>query len=349
MPVKVSRRTLFRIAASAGALQLVRAQNLVNDRRSTVALVKGNERRRNAFDALMAIDEQIRPALKRKKYVVIKPNNVSPTNQLGSTHADALHGILDYLDRARFKGPVYIAEAAPHDTMSGFENFNYPRLAAERRSQHVSLLDLNAEAKYKVIQLINFDIHPIPVRLAARLMDPDAFIICSAVLKTHNAVVATLSVKNLTLGAPLHSAPKETPVWNDKRKYHHGVRVSHYNMFLTAKALQPFWGATLIDGHEGMEGNGPSSGTPVPHRLAIASTDFIAADRVGVECMGINPEWVGYLRFCSMFGVGQYDVNKIDIRGETIAAVQRKYRLHQDIDRELQWMGPMEELPPKLG
>ena len=52
--------------------------------------------------------------------------------------------------------------------------------------------------------LIDFDMHPAPVRLAARLLDPDAFIICSAMLKTHNTVVATLSVKNMVLGAPLH-------------------------------------------------------------------------------------------------------------------------------------------------
>ena len=55
--------------------------------------------------------------------------------------------------------------------------------------------------------LINYDLHAIPVRLAARLLDPDAFVICSAMLKTHNTVVATLSVKNMALGAPLHQAP----------------------------------------------------------------------------------------------------------------------------------------------
>jgi hypothetical protein len=40
---------------------------------------------------------------------------------------------------------------------------------------------------------------------------------------------------------------------------------------------------------------------------------------------------------------------KIDIRGEKIEAVRRKYLLHRDIERELQWMGPMLELPTKLG
>lgn len=349
MQIRISRRFLFQMAASAGALRLVRAQDMVNQQRASVSLVKGDSRRKNAFEALMAVDDQIRPVLRRKKYVVIKPNDVSTVNQLASTHADALHGILDYLDRARFKGPVYIAESAAGDTMSAFENFGYDRVAAERRSQKVTLVDLNAEAKYEIIHLIDFNLHPIPVRLAARLMDPDAFVICSAILKTHNATVATLSVKNMTLGAPLHQAPKETPRWNDKRKYHNGVRQTHYNMFLTAHAMKPYWGATLIDGYEGMEGNGPSSGTAVPHRIAIASTDYIAADRVGVECMGIDPEWPGYLQFCSMFGVGQYDLSRIDVRGEAIDSVRRKYLLHKDIERQLQWMGPIRELPPKLG
>ena len=260
MPTSISRRTLFHIAASAGALRLVRAQDMVNNQRAAVSLVKGENRRQNAFNALMAVDDQIRPALKRKKYVIIKPNNVSTVNPLAATNAEAMHGILDYLDKAQFKGPVVIAESSAGETMQGFENFKYDKLAAERKSQKVSLVDLNEEAKYKVIHLLDYDIHTIPVRLAARLMDPDAFTICSAILKTHNVTVATLSVKNMTLGAPLHNAPKETKKWNDKRKYHLGVRQTHYNMFLTAQAMKPYWGATLIDGYEGMEGNGPSSG-----------------------------------------------------------------------------------------
>jgi uncharacterized protein (DUF362 family) len=315
---------------------------------SAVSLIKGDNRRKNAHDALEAIDDQIRPVLRHKKYVVIKPNNVSTVNPLAATNAETLHGILDYL-APRFKGPVMIAESSAGETMEGFENFHYDRVAQERRSQHVSLIDLNQEARYETMPLIDFDIHPSPVRLAARLLDPDAFIICSAMLKTHNTVVATLSVKNMVLGAPLHYAPKETPHWNDKRRYHTGLRQTHYNMFLTAQKLRPFWGAALIDGYEGMEGNGPASGTPVPSRVAIASTDFIAADRVGVEAMGIDSKWIGYLNFCGQFGLGQFDLDKIEVRGEKIATVRRKYELHKDIERELLWMGPMTDLPPKLG
>jgi uncharacterized protein (DUF362 family) len=318
------------------------------EKRSTVAIIRGEDRRKMIHESLMAIDDQILPVLKKKKSVVIKPNNVSTTIQLAATHADVFRGILDYL-APRFNGPVYFAESSAGNTMDGFENFKYTTVAAEHRAQKVSLIDLNEEAKYVVLPLIDFDLHVVPVRLAARLLDPDAFIISAAILKTHNVTVATLSMKNMVLGAPLHQAPKETKRWNDKRRYHVGIRQSLYNFFLTAQKMQPYWGVGVIDGFEGMEGNGPSMGTPVASRIAIASTDFIAADRVGAETMGIDANWLGWLKYCGEVGLGQSDLSKIDIRGAQIAAVQKKYRLHPDIERQLRWRGPMEELPPNLG
>ena len=316
--------------------------------RPTVHLVTGDNRRKMIYESLQALDDQIRPRLKKKKSVVIKPNNVSTNVQLAATHADVFHGILDYLE-PRFKGPVFIAESSAGNTMEGFENFKYPAVAAERRSQKVSLIDLNDEAKYELLPLIDFDLHVVPVRLAARLLDPNAFIISAGILKTHNMAVASLSMKNMVLGAPLHQGPKETRRWNDKRRYHVGIRQGLYNFFLTAQKMQPYWDVALIDGYEGMEGNGPMSGTPVPSRLVIASTDFVAADRVGAECMGIDPEWLGWLKYCGEVGIGQWDLAKIDVKGAQIAAVQKKYRLHADVDRMLKWMGPMEEMPPNLG
>lgn len=345
-PVPLSRILLAQ--APPGAAATLPEPVTASQRRATVAVVKGESRRKNIADAFAAIDEQIRPLLKTKKHVVIKPNNVSTVNQLAATHADALHGILDYLG-PRFKGPVVIAESSAGNTMDGFHNFGYDKVAQERASQRVSLVDLNDEGKYEVIPLLSPDLHVQPVRLAARLLDPEAFVICACMLKTHNVCVASLSVKNMTLGAPLHSRRGETPRWNDKRKYHGGVRQTHYNIMLTAQRMAPHWGLAVIDGYEGMEGNGPSSGTPVPSRIAIASTDFIAADRVGVEVMGINPLWLASQQYCWQVGLGQYDLAKIDVRGEALAGVARKYRMHGDVERELQWMGPLTEVPPRLG
>ena len=318
------------------------------DRKSTVALTHGDDRRKNVYNALMAVDKDLQPKLKTRRYVVIKPNFVSTENQLAANHVDAVRGILDYLSE-RFKGPVVVAESSAGDTMRAFENFKFTALPAEYKKKQVQLIDLNAEAKFERIAVLDKDLHIVPMRLAARLLDPEAFVISSAMLKTHNTAIVTLSIKNMVLGAPLHQAPKETPAWNEKRKFHVGLRQTHYNMMLTAQRLAPSWGASVIDGYEGMEGNGPGSGTPVASRLAIASADFVAADRIGAECMGVDPEWLGYVKYCGALGLGQFDESKIDVVGATVAEVKKPYRMHTDIDRELQWRGPMTELPFNLG
>ena len=276
------------------------------EHRATVALTQGGDRRKNVYNALMAVDKDLQPKLRTRKYVVIKPNFVNTVNQLAGSHAAAARGVLDYLSE-RFKGPVVIAESSAGNTPQGFENFKFTALPAEYKKQQVQLIDLNAEGKFERITVLDKDLHIVPLRLAARLVDPEAFVISMAMLKTHNTAVASLSIKNMVLGAPLHNAPNETARWNEKRKFHVGLRQTHYNMLLTAQRLAPSWGASVIDGWEGMEGNGPSSGTPVPSRLALASADFVATDRVAAQCMGIDPEWLGYVKYCGELHLGQFE------------------------------------------
>jgi len=318
------------------------------ERRSVVSVLHGESRRKNVHDALVAIEDRILLGLRTRKRVVIKPNIVNTGNQLASTHVDALHGILDFL-APRFDGPVVIAESSAGFTTEGYDHFRYAEVIGEHRPLQVGLVDLNEEGKFEKHVILDGDLHAATIRLAARLLDPEAFVICSAIPKTHNTVVATLSVKNMALGAPLHSPRGEGRRWNDKRVFHGGVRQTHVDILLTAQRLQPFWGATVIDGHEGMEGNGPNDGTPVASRIAIASTDFVAADRVALEAMGIDPSWVGYLGFCGMAGLGEFDLARIDVRGAKIAEVARKYKMSDALQRELKWMGPMKEVPERLG
>ena len=64
---------------------------------------------------------------------------------------------------------------------------------------------------------------------------------------------------------------------------------------------------------------------------------------------GHRSGYLGYLTYLGAAGIGQYDLAKINLKGPPIASVQKKYQLHNDIERELQWQGPMIELPPNVG
>jgi hypothetical protein len=56
--------------------------------------------------------------------------------------------------------------------------------------------------------------------------------------------------------------------------------------------------------------------------MALASTDFLAVDRVGLKCMGIDASWPGYLNYAHQGGLDQYDLATIGVVGAKIAEVQ---------------------------
>ena len=72
-------------------------------------------------------------------------------------------------------------------------------------------------------------------------------------------------------------------------------------------------------------------------RVAIASTDVIAADRVGVECMGIDFANVGYLNYCADAGLGQGDLEKIEIVGSDIKSCIKQFRMADSFEGQLNW------------
>jgi uncharacterized protein (DUF362 family) len=118
------------------------------------------------------------------------------------------------------------------------------------------------------------------------------------------------------------------------------------NIATTARRMRPFWGATVIDGFEGMQGEGPLRGEPVASRVALASTDLVAADRIGVELMGVRPDWMGYLRYCADAGLGCFDRERIELRRVSdLGSLVKTYKLHPKVDKQLEWMGPLGKSP----
>ncbi len=337
----LTRREFVSCAAAALAGRgLIRAQGIGRSSgRSTVALVSGNDRGQNVLNALRQLDAQIAPLIRQKNSVLIKPNVVLSdlSNPLSTTHADALRGILEYL--APFHKPTVIAEAGAYYTTQGFSNYGY--YAVCRQYGLPDPIDLNDEGQYVIQQVVDKNLQLQPIRAAARLFDADTFIISSAMLKTHDRVVATGSVKNMAMGTPLHAPGEYTWwQWSDKPKMHDTYRLANVNICQMALRQKPYWGVAVIDGYEGMEGNGPCWGTGVPSRVAIASTDFVAADRVAVECMGVDPGRVGYLNYAWNLGVGQYDLSQIDVDSALLQSVKRTYRLHDTALEQLEWMQP---------
>ncbi|GMU23896.1 MAG: hypothetical protein AMXMBFR13_39740 [Phycisphaerae bacterium] len=303
-----------------------------------VALTHGDSRAANIYDALRRIEPHIRRGLARKKRVLIKPNIVSTTHALSATHVDALEGLLEFLSPLVRESIVIAESAASGPATEGYDHYGYLKLTKKYR---VELVDLDAEP-VATEHLVDQRYQPVPLRLYQRLLDPDTYIISAAVMKTHDRAVVTLSLKNLVVGAagkdPGFRWGKGSKGGNDKWLVHGGPKNEgiHFNMFTLARRLRP--DLAVLDGFQGMEGNGPVGGTPVDHRVAVASTDWLAADRLAVQLMGFDFAKVGYLTFCAKAGMGEADLNRIEVLGPNPADLVRAYKPHENIAQQYRWM-----------
>jgi uncharacterized protein (DUF362 family) len=306
---------------------------------SRVALTSGGDRANLAFKALEPFKTEIAAAIGNKR-VILKPNNVIINRPLCASHADNLEGILEFL-KSIGKNNVVIAESpANGSALDGFANYGYNKFAAQ---YGVKLLNLDTEG-FEVLQCIDEkDFRPHPCRVSKLMLDPDNFIISAAKLKTHDLVGITLSLKNIVVGAGI----KDTGAGlgrggagggrSDKSLMHgggaHGI---NYNLFALSPKLHPH--LAVIDGYEGMEGTGPVNGTPVDHKVCLASLDWLAADRVAAELMGVDIGKIGYLTYCVQAGDrGQGDLSKIEILGPAIKDVAKTYKLPATWEQITSW------------
>jgi uncharacterized protein (DUF362 family) len=309
-----------------------------------VSLAAGDDRAHIAFRSLQPLERRIAAAIGDKR-VVIKPNNVIIDKPLCASHAENLEGILEFLHSIG-KTDIVIAESpANGSAMDGFANYGYDKLAAKYK---VKLVNLDTEG-YSMVQCIDQrDFQPHAVRSATMLMDPkNNFVISAAKLKTHDLVGVTLSLKNTVVGSGIKDAgaglgrPGAGGGRSDKPLMHGGGTWGiNYNLFTLSAKLHP--DLAVIDGYEGMEGTGPVNGTPVNQKVCIASMDWLAADRVGVELMGVDIGKIGYLSYCIQAGDrGQGDLSKIQIVGGTIQDYAKTYQLPRNWEQITSWQKPV--------
>ena len=305
----------------------------------SVALSAGEDRAANVFQSLSLIKDEIAGAVKGRK-VLIKPNNVSITRQLAATHVDCLEGTLEFLRSIGIREATIAESTATGTAMEGFESFGYRRL---KKSHKVEFMDLDDQGYETAFLFDQKTFQPIPVRLSSVLLNKDEyFIISAAVPKTHDRVVCTLSLKNIVFGAPLKDKgfrwgrDRKPGTTSDKPVAHgSGHRATNYNIFTMAPRLHP--DLALIDGYRGMEGNGPTGGDPVEHRVALAGTDWLAADRTALELMGVDSGKVGYLNYCARAGYGKFNPADIRVLGEKVTDHRRTYRLSDRVEEQLSW------------
>jgi len=305
----------------------------VNPGTSRVSFVTGSDRREMVYQALNPFKDEIEKGI-RDKQVVIKANLVDPLNGLAATHPDAVRGVLDFL-KPMYKKKIIVGDSngRPGGTAECLKNHNYFPLEKEYR---VKCVDLNTNST-TIQWILSEDFHPLDIEIIDTFLDPDNYIISLTRPKTHNSVIVTLSIKNIIMGSPVNVITRKNRLFRGQKTKMHsgGTKGINFNIFQLAQKIRPQF--SIIDGLVGMEGNGPTEGTPVEHGFAIAGSDMLAVDRVAMHLMGVNIDDIGYLSYLAWAGEGQVNLSRIKIIGPNPDPYIIPYRMHDNMERLLTW------------
>ena len=281
-----------------------------------VSLVSGADRTSTVPEALALISDQVQIP---DRPVLIKPNFVSTLKELSATPVDAVRATLTFLKDKGVNEFTIAAGPAIGTAGHGFDSYGYRPLADEF---NITWLDLNMDETVKVasfddklnVQYLNM----------SRTMS-ESYIVSVARTKTHNDVVVTLGLKNILVGTLAGKA--------EKQKIHRGSKAINLTLAKMAQHVAP--DLTVLDGTEGMQGNGPVSGDPIDSRITLASAHAIAADVIGLQAMGFRLDQVGYLRYA--MELRRLTLDDIEVVGERVEDVKIDFRPHDNIASQLTW------------
>jgi uncharacterized protein (DUF362 family) len=270
---------------------------------------------RRAVELAGGFADAIRPGM----LVLVKPNLVAPppSAQAGAcTSALVCRAVAD-LVRALDAKPI-IAESAARgaDTEAAYQVMGYEDL----RLQGYAVVDLKRD---RIVRVQIADGRILREITTFELVTHADAIISVPVMKTHDQGQVTLSLKNL----------KGLVTDADKRRIHQlGMFEGTVDL---VRHFRPVF--TVVDGLIGQEGIGPLLGLPVELGLILAGRDLVAVDATAGRVMGFEAEEVPITAAAGARGLGVLDATRIEVVGESVDAVRRRFvRCEEDhrIDQE---------------
>ena len=296
-----------------------------------VGLARGNQSYQAVRRALDLIGGEVQAP--RDRPVLIKPNMVSPTNELAATPVDAVRATLDFLTELGVERFI-IAEgtAMPEgDTLGAFQRFGYMSL---KERYDVEFRNLHDD-EHVEFEALDADLTPITIRLAKSLFE--SYLVSVVRMKTHLQVIVTMAIKNIGIGS-IYNPDRHSLAWHkaEPGKFSHDQRPLNLYLARLNLALTP--ALAVVDGVVGMEGKGPVAGTPVASGVALAGTNALAVDILGSELMGFDYRTVGYIWYLSQMRGLSREV--IEVVGEDPTKCVTRYAPYEKTPELLSWWVP---------
>jgi uncharacterized protein (DUF362 family) len=301
---------------------------------SVVKIKQGNIKK--AVDKAIQLIGGVDIVLNGKQRIMLKPNLVSPDPKC-TTKPEIIKALAELFKNAgkevfigegsaaadgfNFKNGVQYrtkkTEILDPMQQSVFDQLGYTVLAKEL---NIPLINLHS-GEMKELKLENglmFD------KITVHKSVAEADLLCSVpMMKTHVLATVTLGMKNLIGVYPGSVYYSVRSFLHDKaaKKDSPGIAYEIVDMARASKL-----GLTVVDASFAMEGNGPSEGEVVKMDLIIAGTNPLATDMVAANIMGFEPLEIPTFEWAMKSGMKPSTLDDIEVRGETIASVQRQFK-----------------------
>ena len=252
--------------------------------------------------------------IKRGDTVIIKPNIVvaKPPETGATTDPRVCRTIANMVRELGAKPIIAESSAIGIDTEDAIQIAGYGKL----REDGYEVIDL----KKKGIETVKVSIpngKALKEVTLPKIIIEANMIISVPKMKTHDQAEVTLALKNMKGVLPDAY----------KRKFHHvfGVFQSIADLMTVIKPT-----FSVVDGIVAMNGLGPAFGDPIEMDLIMAGKDAVAVDAVTAKIMGFIPQECGCLREAAESKIGTMDLDMIEVVGEPVAIVQRRFQRFEE-------------------
>lgn len=258
--------------------------------------------------------------------VCIKPNGVHFT-PYSYTDPDVLAALLAYLrDHGYRRLAVMESSTGGNFTRLVYRINGYARLCRRYGAKLVYLdegptvkVDLCDDSRIRVSQFLYDNI----------INRGENFYLNLPKLKTHSMAQLTLGVKN----------QQAFPIDTD-RMHHHNHETLHRRLAALYALTQPDF--CIVEGrYATAHGHIPTQAfldeCLVPMNILIGGKDTLAVDTVSARVLGYEVGEVEHLRLCAEWGLGEADLDKIDVQGVPLDTFAKRLpytllgRLHPDV------------------
>lgn len=260
------------------------------------------------FEALNLI--QADNMINNNDVVVITPNWVQQqTPETGVVVGpDSLREIIRFAKKNNPRRIIVATGSGEKDTAEIMTAVGFDKII---QAEGVEFIDLNKGPFVRID--LNHDM-PSSTNIN-KLYNEMTFLISFTQLKYHQEAVMSASIKNITMGWPPadeHGHPK----------MNQGI---HKNLhgFMRALAQKITIDLSIVSAQPAMVGTGPSGGIPIHTGIVLCGTDPVSVDTIGARLLGFKPQALYYLYDCINNGIGQGDIEHMNIRGIPLADAEK--------------------------